>query len=82
MNQCQIICLLQDEIYDIVGVEVDSVTENLLSDRLAIDLVSFLYIFTDFENLTGIPVHNIFKTLNANEFTLEKISNSILEVQG
>ena len=39
MNQDQIIRLLQKEIYNISNVKVDSITENILSARMAIDLV-------------------------------------------
>lgn len=80
MNQDQIIRLLQKEIYHISNVKVDSITENLLSDRLGIDLVCFLYGFSNFEDSTGIPVHNIFKSLTANEFTLQRISELILDL--
>lgn len=80
MNQDQIIRLLQKEIYHISNVKVDSITENLLSDRLGIDLVCFLYVFSNFEDSTGIPVHNIFKSLSANEFTLQRISELILDL--
>ena len=80
MNQDQIIRLLQKEIYHISNVKVDSITENLLSDRLGLDLVCFLYVFFNFEDSTGIPVHNIFKSLAANEFTLQRISELILDL--
>lgn len=78
INQDQIIYLLQKEIYHISNVKVESITENLLSDRLGIDLVYFLYVFSNFKDSTGIPVHNIFKSLSANEFTLQRISELIL----
>ena len=80
MNQDQIIRLLQKEIYHISNVKVDSITENLLSDRLGIDLVCFLYVFSNFKDSTGIHVHNIFKSLTANEFTLQRISELILDL--
>ena len=78
INQDQIIHLLQKEIYHISNVKVESITENLLSDRLGIDLVYFLYVFSNFKESTGIPVHNIFRSLSANEFTLQRISELIL----
>jgi len=78
INQDQIIHLLQKEIYHISNVKVESITENLLSDRLGIDLVYFLYVFSNFKESTGIPVHNICRSLSANEFTLQRISELIL----
>lgn len=78
INQDQIIHLLQKEIYHISNVKVESITENLLSDRLGIDLVYFLYVLSNFKESTGIPVHNIFRSLSANEFTLQRISELIL----
>ena len=52
INQDQIIHLLQKEIYHISNVKVESITENLLSDRLGIDLVYFLYVFSNFKEST------------------------------
>lgn len=80
MTKQEVISLIQETVYEITDVKIESDEISLLDSSLGINPSDFLYIFDCLEEKLNVPVSNILKGSRYNVMVIDNFSDAVLKM--
>ena len=71
--------ILIEEIDKLFRVQINDLNENILSPRLGIPEVDFIYLFENLEKTYNINLYTIFSHCDCNDFSINGLTEKIME---